>query len=156
MTVVQLADVADRRCGAAGHLGWQYARGQFLLLIDGDQELLPAFLEAALAAMRGDDRLAAVSGGLTEMSDGIEYQERQARPDPSRRPGLVDHVTGCALYRTAAVQEAGHFMDCNLHCGCACGRGGGGCACSTFPASGTTATVTPRPGCCSAVGAPGS
>jgi len=116
VTVVQLADVADRRCGAAGHLGWQYARGQFLLLIDGDQELLPAFLEAALAAMRGDDRLAAVNGGLTEMSDGIEYQERQARPDPSRRPGLVDHVTGCALYRTAAVQEAGHFMDRNLHC----------------------------------------
>ncbi len=116
VTIVQLADPADRRCGAAGHLGWQFARGRFLLLIDGDMELLAGFLPAAFAAMGEDGRLGAVGGGLIETSDGMEYRERQSRPDPSRRPGLVNHVTGCGLYRTAAVEDAGHFMDRNLHC----------------------------------------
>lgn len=116
VTVVQLADPADRRCGAAGHLGWQFVRGRFLLLIDGDMELLPGFLPAGFTALDGDGRLGAVGGGLVEMSDGIEYRERQSRPDPGRRPGLVDHLTGCALYRSTAIREAGHFTDRNLHC----------------------------------------
>lgn len=114
--IVQLANPADRRCGAAGHLGWQFARGRFLLLIDGDMELLPGFLPAALAAMQEDARLAAVGGSLVEMSDGLEFRERQLRPDASRRPGLVDHVTGCALYRSTAIEDVGYFMDRNLHC----------------------------------------
>lgn len=116
VTIVQLADPADRRCGAAGHLGWQFVRGRFLLLIDGDMELLPGFLRAGFAALDGDARLGAVGGGLIETSDAIEYRERQSRPDPGRRPGAVDHLTGCALYRVAALREAGHFMDRNLHC----------------------------------------
>lgn len=116
VTIVQLANAADRRCGAAGHLGWQFVRGRFLLLIDGDMELLPGFLQPAFALMHEDERLGAVSGSLIEMSENIEYRERQMRSDPSRNPGLVDYVTGCALYRTAAIREAGHFMDRNLHC----------------------------------------
>ncbi len=115
VTIVQLANAADRRCGAAGHLGWQFVRGEFLLLVDGDMELLPGFLVAALAAMENDQRLGAVGGSLIETSETIEYRERQLRQARGRHSGLVDHVTGCALYRTAAIREAGHFMDRNLH-----------------------------------------
>lgn len=114
--VVRLADAADRRCGAAAHLGWQFARGRFLLLLDGDMELLPGFLGAALGAMAEDPSRAGVGGHLVEMSDGVEFRERQVRADADRAAGAVRHITGCALYRRAAIEDAGHFMDRNLHC----------------------------------------
>mgnify|MGYP002621509789 CR=1 FL=1 len=114
--ILRLADPGDRRCGATAHLGWQAARGDFILLVDGDMELLPGFLGAALRAMAADPRLAAVGGHLVEMSDGLEFQERQKRANPARAAGMVSHITGCALYRRQAVEDAGHFMDRNLHC----------------------------------------
>ena len=115
VTIVQLARAADRGCSSSGCLGWQFVRGRFMLLIDGDMVLLPGFLAAALAAMDDDERLGAVGGQLTEMSDAIEYRERQLRRDPSQVPGLVDHVTGCGLYRTKAIADLGYFMNRNLH-----------------------------------------
>jgi GT2 family glycosyltransferase len=114
--VVQLDTLEDRRCGAAAHLGWQFARGRFLLLMDGDMELLPGFLGAALGRIQKDPLCAAVGGHLVEMSEGIEFRERQLRANPDRAAGAVSHITGCALYRQAAIQHVGHFMDHGLHC----------------------------------------
>src|SRR5205814_2312422 len=37
--VVQLKRIADRGCGSSGQLGFQYARGRRVLLLDGDMEL---------------------------------------------------------------------------------------------------------------------
>lgn len=114
--IVQLADPATRRCGAAAQLGWQYARGQYLLLIDADMELCRGFLEAGLAALRDDPSLAGVGGTLIEMSSGTEFRERVLRANPDERPGLVNRLSGCVLYRGFAAGEDGYFMDRNLHC----------------------------------------
>lgn len=114
--IVQLADHADRRCGAVAQLGFQFARGTFLLLIDGDMELLPGFLPAAMALFDQDLKLAGVGGRLIELSDGIEFRERQLRGEGGTRPGAAEQITGCGLYRAAAIRDLGFFMDRNMHC----------------------------------------
>src|SRR5271168_4071963 len=80
--VVQFENPADRNCGATAQLGWQFASGDFVLLVDGDMELMPSFLPAALAALEADPRLGGVGGRLLEMSEAIEFQERLRRAPP--------------------------------------------------------------------------
>lgn len=114
--IVQLGDPADRGCGAAAQLGWQHARGEYLLLIDADMELYPGFLQGAVAALQGDPSLAGAGGMLIEMSSGVEFRERALRRNPDEQPGLVKRLSGCALYRNSALGADGYFMDRNLHC----------------------------------------
>ncbi len=111
--LVQFENPADRGCGATAQLGWQFATGEYILLVDGDMEVLPDFLPAALAAMRADPQLGGVGGRLVEMSQAMEFQERLRR---MRRlqDEKVKCVTGCGLYRAAAVRRTGYFMDRNL------------------------------------------
>jgi len=114
--VVQLADFNDKRCGAVAELGYQCARGQFILLIDGDMELLPDFLPTALPLFDRDERLAGVGGRLIELSDGLEFRERQIRGGGGHRTGDVERITGCGLYRAKAINSIGYLMNRNLHC----------------------------------------
>lgn len=113
--IVRFADLAERSCGATAQLGWQFATGEHVLLVDGDMEVLPDFLPAALAALAAEPLLAAVGGVLIEMSDAIEFQER-LRKARHQQGQSVSCVTGCGLYRATAIRTAGYFMDRNLHC----------------------------------------
>ena len=113
--IVQFANAADRNCGATAQLGWQFATGDRLLLVDGDMELEPGFLPAALAALDAEPSLAGVGGRLIELSEGMEFQERLRRA-PGQRTEEVPRITGCALYRASAIRALGYFMDRNLHC----------------------------------------
>lgn len=114
--IVQLCERSDQRCGAVAQLGYQVAQGRYLLLVDGDMEVMPEFLPAALAALEGDPRLAGVGGRLIEMSDGMEFRERQLRLKGQQPIGEVKRITGCALYKAEPIRALGYFMDRNLHC----------------------------------------
>lgn len=115
--LARMTDPRDRGCGATARMGQQYARGTFLLLVDGDMEVLPDFLPAALAAMTGDPSLAGVGGQLIEMSESLEFQERRRRGDHLRPDPSPRRLTGSALYRMEAIRDAGYFMNRNLYCG---------------------------------------
>jgi GT2 family glycosyltransferase len=114
--IVQFVNAADPRCGSVAQLGFQCARGRFLLIVDGDMELLPGFLSQALAAFAADARLAGVGAGHMEMSDAIEFRDRNARRDPYATSGQVLRIAGCGMYRVDALRELGYFTDRNLHC----------------------------------------
>ena len=60
--IVQLANAKDRGCGSGVQLGYQYAQGEFVYLLDGDMELQRGFLLQALGLLERDDRLAGVWG----------------------------------------------------------------------------------------------
>jgi glycosyltransferase involved in cell wall biosynthesis len=113
--VVQLAKLADRGCGSAAQLGFQYARGKRLLLLDGDMELDPAFLPAAHAALDADPKLAGVAGLVVDRVMTLEFRRRNQRPDRTTQPGLLDHLNGGGLFRMEAIQPFGFFTDRNLH-----------------------------------------
>lgn len=116
VTIVQLADTSQRCCGIGPQLGYQEAKGEFLFLMDGDMELKPGFLEAALARMAADPGLAGVSGLLEEEGSlNAEYRIRRLMKADDRKAGLVSHLSGGGVYRSAAVRSVGYFSNRNLH-----------------------------------------
>ncbi|TFZ00003.1 glycosyltransferase family 2 protein [Ramlibacter rhizophilus] len=116
--IVQLAHPDERCCGAGPQLGYQHALGEYVYLMDGDMELLPGFLDRALAFLAQHPEVAGVGGRVVERNlESLEYRERAARErlEPHRVPGPVDRLDGGGLYRRCAIQEAGHLSDRNLH-----------------------------------------
>jgi glycosyltransferase involved in cell wall biosynthesis len=116
VTVARMTDPADRSCGAGAQLGFQYATGEYLLLVDADMVVLPEFIHRAIAAMDADSSIVGAGGMLEERSSTIEYQTRRNRKDPNFLPGEVSHLTGSALYRMSALRALGYFTDRNLQC----------------------------------------
>jgi glycosyltransferase involved in cell wall biosynthesis len=115
VTVVQLRRAADRGCGSSGQLGFQYAGGKRVLLLDGDMELVPGFLAAANAALDADPRLAGVAGIIVDKVLTLEFQRRARNVPPASRPGEHDYLAGGGLFRMEALKDAGYLTDRNLH-----------------------------------------
>ena len=113
--VVQLAQATDRGCGSAAQLGFQYARGRRLLLLDGDMELDPDFLPTAHAALDADPKLAGVGGLVVDRVMTLEFRRRNQKPRKNGAPGEHDHLNGGGLFRMEAIQPFGFFTDRNLH-----------------------------------------
>jgi cellulose synthase/poly-beta-1,6-N-acetylglucosamine synthase-like glycosyltransferase len=114
--IVQMVHPEDRGCGATAQMGQQFARGELLLLIDSDMELLPDFLPHALTAMVDDPRLACVGGLHVQMSSAVEFQDRLRGLAKYTKPTAAKRLGGSALYRTAAIRDVGYFMNRNLYC----------------------------------------
>ncbi|MBH2020584.1 glycosyltransferase family 2 protein [Polaromonas sp.] len=114
--IVQLARADERCCGAGPQLGYQQSRGEFVYILDGDMEMLPDFLPAALDFMQAHPDVAGVGGRVVEMNTtSLEYLARVERGAGHMQAGEVDRLDMGGLYRRAAVQEAGYFSDRNLH-----------------------------------------
>jgi GT2 family glycosyltransferase len=116
--IVRLDDSTDRSCGAGAQLGFQYSRGEFLCLMDGDMRLRRPFLAAGIRALKENPTLGGVGGAVIDHdADNLEYAQRVRRFDPDRQPGLVTRLGGCGLYRRTAIAAVGYFTDRNLHGG---------------------------------------
>ena len=116
ITIVQLADPTERRCGVGPQLGYQYATGDFIYILDGDMELDPEFIKAAMGVMRRDPRLGGVAGIVEQQQGEASYQFRGLkRRRNEARPGTVRWLDMGGLYRRSALQEVGYFSDRNLH-----------------------------------------
>ena len=116
ITIVQLRDVADRACGSGPQLGFQHASGEFIYLLDGDMELQPGFIEAALPHFEAEPNLAGIGGLIEEAGSlDLEYSARQSRNRPDEKPGYVTHLGCGGLYRAEALRQAGYFSNRNLH-----------------------------------------
>jgi glycosyltransferase involved in cell wall biosynthesis len=116
VVIVRLNRIEDRSCGSGAQLGFQYSRGRYLMLIDGDMRLHPTFLPAAIDALQQNPRLAGVGGAVFE--HGVvneEYEQRSKRYDPDRRVGFVTRLNSSGLYRRAAIESIGYLTDRNLH-----------------------------------------
>jgi GT2 family glycosyltransferase len=116
VTITQLENPAERRCGAGPQLGYQIARGDYVYILDGDMELEPDFLPAALQAMREDDKLAGVAGLVEERSEASYQFRGRKRRRREKQPGEVAWLDMGGLYRAEAIRESGYFSDRNLHC----------------------------------------
>ncbi len=113
--VLQLKNTAERRCGVGPQLGYQRARGEFVYILDGDMELDPSFLPAAIAAMQADPKLGGV-GGLVEEASEASYQFRgRKRRGTERIAGQCEWLDMGGLYRASALREVGYFSNRNLH-----------------------------------------
>ncbi len=116
ITIVQFENAAERGCGAAVQLGYQHSRGDFVMLLDGDMQLLPGFLRLALARLDAEPRLAGVAGLVEDTSIVNAFDRRRVNRGPSSRPQRSARwLNGGGLYRRSAIVEAGGYAaDRNL------------------------------------------
>ncbi|OYW63625.1 MAG: hypothetical protein B7Y26_11605 [Hydrogenophilales bacterium 16-64-46] len=114
--IVQLVNPEDRCCGVGPQLGYQHARGDFIYILDGDMELEPEFLKAAIAVMRERGELAGV-GGQVRIVGGRSYEfaMRKERASSVFSPGPKEALECGGLYRRAALEQVGYFSNRNLH-----------------------------------------
>jgi glycosyltransferase involved in cell wall biosynthesis len=116
--IVQMTRGEDQSCGAGAQLGFQYSSGRYIWLVDGDMEMRPAFLAAAIPFLDSHPDVAGVGGMLTEHeTSNLEYVKRSVREYGVRRPGLANRLDGGGVYRRAAIESVGYLTDCNMH-GC--------------------------------------
>lgn len=114
--VVQIAPQEAPSCGLGPQLAYQYARGDYLCLLDGDMVLDPDFLARARAFLDAHPDAAGVGGHVEEMNlQNLEFARRKARGGSEYAAGPVDRLNGGGLYRRAAVDQAGYLSDRNLH-----------------------------------------
>jgi glycosyltransferase involved in cell wall biosynthesis len=114
--IVQMTHVEDRSCGAGAQLGFQYSKGRYIWLVDGDMEMKPGFLAAAIQFLESHPDVAGVGGMLTEHeTSNLEYVKRNAQEYSMRRPGLVTRLDGGGVYQRAAIESVGYLTDRNIH-----------------------------------------
>lgn len=115
VVVAQLADPSERCCGVAPQLGFQHSSGTYVYLLDGDMEMEPDFLTAAVSFLEDHPDIAGVGGLLEDMVvSNMEFQ-RRANQRTHLQPGIVDRLNGGGLYRRSAIEAVGYLSDRNLH-----------------------------------------
>jgi cellulose synthase/poly-beta-1,6-N-acetylglucosamine synthase-like glycosyltransferase len=113
--IVEMCHTTDRGCGATAQLGWEAAQGRFLLLMDGDMELVPTFPHQALEFLEKASGCAGVKGQLEEMSStNFEFRRRKTRASNFEIGGDLLALEGGGLYRREAIESVGYFADKNL------------------------------------------
>lgn len=118
VTIVQLANPAERCCGAGAQLAFQQARGEYFYLLDGDMVLDPGFLAQGMAFLQANPGFAGVGGRVIEMNvegEGFRIRAASLARAGHWKTGEVDRLDCGGLYRASAVREAGWFADRNLH-----------------------------------------
>lgn len=114
--IVQLANPAERSCGIGAQLGYQYAQGEFVYILDADMEISADFLKQAISLMEQNVSLAGVGGQVKEMQlESLEFQARVQRAPEDMNAGEVGHLTGGGLYRHIAIKQIGYLTNRNLH-----------------------------------------
>lgn len=113
--VVQFRHAHERGCGAGVQLGYQSARGRFVLLLDGDMQLQPGFLPAALQALRENPRLAGVAGLLIDTEVRNAFDRHRVNDAVSSVARQEQWLNGGGLYRRQAIEQSGGYAaDRNL------------------------------------------
>ena len=114
--IVQLKNIEDRGCGIGPQLGYQYSRGEFVYILDGDMEFIPGFLEQAIHRMQENTQLAGVAGIITERGSGnYDFEIRKNSFDSWRQAGLHPWLDMGGLYRRSAIESVGYFSNKNLN-----------------------------------------
>ncbi|MGA8079177.1 MAG: glycosyltransferase [Xanthobacteraceae bacterium] len=116
VAIVRLERADDRSCGAGAQLGYQYSRGEFICLVDGDMRLCEGFVAAAIRCLEENPRVAGVGGLIIECEkENLEFVKRRESGDPNQKPGVVKRLDCGGLYRRAAIETVGYLADRNLH-----------------------------------------
>lgn len=116
VTVVSLTEPADRSCGVGHQLGYLYSEGEYILLMDGDMELEPGFIDLAVAFLKENPEYAGVAGTVVmDDAENYEFKSRKQRINKIYPIGDCDHLGGGGLYRRSAIEDIGYLTNRNLH-----------------------------------------
>jgi glycosyltransferase involved in cell wall biosynthesis len=99
----------ERPSAALGrNAGWRVARGEFILFLDGDTQLHPAFVQHALAAFKASD-VSIVWGHRRESKPEQSLYVRVLDLDWIYPPGNTEFCGGDALVRRSVLEAVNGF-----------------------------------------------
>lgn len=108
--IIQFTQKEDCGCGSAVQLGYQYARGEYLYILDGDMELQSGFLSLALNYLNLNPDVAGVAGKLFDTCiRTAEGRRRDSIAAAQRQAMEVSDLGGGGLYRREAVDSVGYL-----------------------------------------------
>lgn len=112
--IVQLKDQNERSCGIGPQLGFQYSRGDYVYILDGDMEIDTNFFKAAMKELEKDPFLAGVGGKIKEINqENLEFKRRAEKNNLKSR--ISTHLSMGGLYKRKAINEVNYFSNRNLH-----------------------------------------
>lgn len=114
ITIVQLTHEHERSCGIGAQLGYQYARGHYICIIDADMHLDADFLPRAIAYLDENPEVAGLAGHVQEVNQN-NFQFRSRHQQNQTRHCFLDRLTQGGVYRKKALEEAGYFTHKHLH-----------------------------------------
>ncbi len=110
--VVQFENAADRNCGATLQLGYQYALGRYLYVLDGDMQMVPGFLARAYRYLQENPAVAGVGGKLIDVHVRTAADRQRTSYYGTLAPEQVVHsLGGGGLYRRAAIDGVGYLAN---------------------------------------------
>jgi cellulose synthase/poly-beta-1,6-N-acetylglucosamine synthase-like glycosyltransferase len=113
--IVQLRHPQEKRCGIGPQLGYQFAHGKYVYILDGDMELDKDFIRCGVSALEREPSLAGVAGLREEQNAAnVHFQSRKARNEEGVL-GDVPCLYMGGLYRVAALRTVGYLSNRNLH-----------------------------------------
>lgn len=109
--VITLSPEQRLTASAARYVGFKETSGEYVLFLDGDMELLPGWLAAAIRLLDSSEGVAAVTGQRIDANPAssgprppfaeVELSEVGERD--------VHHGGGAALYRRSSLEQVGTF-----------------------------------------------
>ncbi|MBN2400240.1 MAG: glycosyltransferase family 2 protein [Candidatus Aminicenantes bacterium] len=113
--IIQLQKEWPHSPAAGRFAGVNNTAGKYVLIIDGDMELLPGWLDRALGFMENHPNVAAVVGKNYDVYDkgsGVFAPPRLGRNSlvSGEVACQVDYVFESSLFRRQSLQEAGNFQ----------------------------------------------
>ncbi len=106
--IIHLPDTLPKRPSIAREAGRLQAKGRWILFLDGDCTLLPAWLPAAKQALLAENLLAGVAGKREEIiADSSELQKCGQHTSGTQK--TVTSLGGCAAYKHDIVKKVGGF-----------------------------------------------
>lgn len=113
--LVQFEQAHDRGCGAGVQLGFAWARGEWVYLMDGDMALAPGFLGEALRLLQSDPGLGGVGGAVVDERVRNAFDRIRVNNRTGMAEGALPWLEGGGLYRRQAIEAAGGYAaDRNL------------------------------------------
>ncbi|MBL0010780.1 MAG: glycosyltransferase [Nitrosomonas sp.] len=108
--IIQFSWRMDCGAGSAVQLGYQYAHGKYLYVLDGDMVLQPGFLSAALNYLESNPDVAGVAGKVLDTSIKTLDDKRRASMATAQQQILeVPDLGGGGLYRRKAIESVGYL-----------------------------------------------
>ena len=108
--IIQFSHKSDCGCSSAVQLGYQYARGEYLYVLDGDMILQSGFLSEALSFLESNSDVAGVAGKLMDASIRTAADKRRVFAAKALQQIIeVSDLGGGGLYRRRAIESVNYL-----------------------------------------------
>lgn len=108
--IIQFSHKADCGCASAVQLGYQYAQGEYIYVLDGDMVLQTGFLSMALNYLESNPNVAGVAGKMLDASiNTLADKRRASEAEALQQIKDVLELGGGGLYRREAIESVGYL-----------------------------------------------